>query len=74
MSTNQIATVADLIKVFGGPKATAELLGTTPQNVVNWRAAGKIPARFHKLHRSKLAATRKRLSVSDGLWNFVEVV
>jgi hypothetical protein len=70
MPANEIATVAELIKVFGGPKATADLLGTTPQNVVNWKAAGKIPARLHKLHRGKLAATR--LSISDGLWNFVE--
>lgn len=72
MRTIEIDTVADLIKEFGGPKATADVLGTTPQNVVNWRASGKIPATLYKAHRQKLSAVLRRIKVSDDLWNFAE--
>lgn len=70
MRTAEIETVAGLIVALGGPKATADVLGTTPQNVVNWRAAGKIPATLYKRHRQKLHA--RRLTVADGVWGFAE--
>lgn len=60
----------DLIKAAGGPKATGEILGTTPQNIVNWRTAGKIPARFHLVHRKALQARGFR--VADSCWGFLE--
>jgi hypothetical protein len=65
-----INSVAELIQVIGGPKATSVLLGTTPQNVVNWRATGKIPARFHLVHRKALEANGYR--VADTCWGFLE--
>jgi hypothetical protein len=67
----QIASVEKLIEELGGPSATAKLLGTSPQNVVNWRNAKKIPARFHRAHKAKLR--ERRITVSDDLWGFLPV-
>ena len=66
----RIGSVKQLVDDLGGPKAAGEILGTTPQNIVNWRAAGKIPARFHMLHRKRLS-TRGYIA-SDSCWAFVE--
>lgn len=66
----RISSVKQLIDVLGGPTATGNVLGTTPQNIVNWRAVGKIPARFHMLHRKRLKARGYQLA--DACWSYVE--
>ena len=65
-----ITSVKELVDEIGGPKAAGELLSTTPQNIVNWRAAGKIPARFYIVHRKVLSA--RGLRVADSCWGFLE--
>lgn len=70
MQASPIHSVADLIEHLGGPKAAGDALGTTPQNVVNWRAAKRIPARFHILHRARLSA--RGIQAPESLWGFVQ--
>lgn len=70
MRKEAIASVRDLVEALGGPKSAGEVLGTTPQNVVNWRLAGKIPARFHIVHSERLA--ERGISVPPSLWGFVQ--
>jgi len=71
MSNEAIKTLPELIARFGGVKNVSIVLRTTPQNVVNWRAKGRIPATFYKVHRRWLeAATNRQIKVSDDLWAF----
>jgi hypothetical protein len=71
MSNAVIKTLPELIARFGGVKNVSIVLRTTPQNVVNWRAKGRIPAIFYKVHRRWLAAaTNRQIKVSDDLWGF----
>ncbi len=67
----RVESVSELIEQLGGVSATGRVLGTTPQNVVNWRTAGKIPAKFFKAHKAKLRAARIR--APDELWDFITV-
>lgn len=70
METCEVSSVADLVQLLGGPKATGEFLGATPQKVVNWRADDRLPARFYLTHKQKLAA--KRISAPASLWGMAE--
>lgn len=66
-----IASVAELVTELGGPKRASEVLGgATPQKVVNWRASGKLPARFHLLHGMQLAELG--ISAPPSLWGLIE--
>ena len=67
----QISSVAELVKAFDGPTAIAKVLKTTPQNVVNWRKARRIPARLHRAHKELLA--RAGIDALDSLWGFIPV-
>lgn len=66
MRRSEITTVEDLIKAFGGLTKAAEKLNTTPQNVWNWKAAGKLPTDKY-LHQKKLLEAHG-LAASDSLW------
>jgi hypothetical protein len=70
MSNEIVKTIPELISRFGGLKNISIVLRTTPQNVVNWRAKGRIPANFYKVHRRWLEATNRQIKVSDDLWGF----
>jgi len=50
-----VETIGELIERLGGPSKAAEILGATPQRVVNWRNRGRItPALFlHNQERLK---------------------
>jgi hypothetical protein len=65
-----VASVAELVAELGGPKKTADLLGATPQKVVNWRAAGTLPTRFHIVHSKHLA--ERGIFAPPSLWGLVE--
>jgi hypothetical protein len=67
-----VKTIPDLIAHFGGPARTALVLRTTPQNIVNWRTAGRIPAIYYKAHRKQLGAANRHLKVSDDIWGFLD--
>ena len=66
----RVASVRDLVKALGGPKKAGDLLGTTPQSIVNWRSAGKMPARFYLVHKQRLY--EHGYDVPDYLWNLTE--
>ena len=70
MQPKEIGSVRELIEELGGPKAASDLLETTPQNVVNWRLAGRIPSRLYLVHREKLSA--RKIAAPSSLWNFAE--
>ena len=57
-----------LVERLGGPTAAGKVLGTSPQSVVNWRN-NRIPARFYKVHKARLATLG--IEASDQLWDFV---
>jgi hypothetical protein len=69
MQAVKVTSVTELVTQLGGPKAASKVLGTTPQNVVNWKAKGKIPARLHIVHRQRLASHNVR--ADDTCWGFV---
>lgn len=69
--SKMIASVAELVVELGGPKKAAEILGgATPQKIVNWRASGRLPARFHIMHGRQLA--ERGISAPPSLWGLVE--
>lgn len=71
MATSKtVATVRDLIDLLGGPSATALVLGTTPQAVVNWRTRGQLPTKRHFVHREILK--RRSIIAPPSLWGFAE--
>ena len=65
-----IKTLPELIIRLGGPSAAARLLGTKPQNVTNWRAAGYIPATYYLVHRQILEKADPALRVKPKIWGF----
>lgn len=71
MRAVKVTSVKELVTKLGGPTAASKVLGTTPQNVVNWRTVGKIPPRFHLVHRKLLAP--HGLQVDDTCWGFDRV-
>lgn len=69
--SKEISSVAELVIELGGPTKAADVLGgATPQKVVNWRASGKLPARFHIMHSKQLA--ERGLSAPPSLWGLIE--
>ena len=61
-----VTTVSALVAALGGTKRAAEKLGTTPQSISNWKAAGKLPTDKYLAQREILAKLRVR--TSDVLW------
>lgn len=68
MRAVKVNSVTELVAKLGGPKAASIVLETTPQNVVNWKASGKIPARLHLVHKQRLVAAGIR--AADACWGF----
>ena len=66
-----VASITELVNELGGPSKAASVLGSaTPQKIVNWRATGRIPARFYILHGRQLEAHGLRAPPS--LWGLLE--
>lgn len=67
-----LTTAGDIIKALGGPTAVARLTGKRPQNVVNWRAAGRLPPDTFLIIGDALAKQGKEAPAS--LWGIKSVV
>ena len=51
-----VSTIKELIEKLGGPSKAAEILGATPQRVVNWRNRGKITPELFMQNQGELKA------------------
>jgi len=49
-----VSTIGELIEKLGGPSKAAEILGATPQRVVNWRNRDQISATLFMQHQAIL--------------------
>ena len=67
---SSIKTLSDLIEALGGPTKMARMLRTKPQNVVNWRNQGAIPARYYLAHTTMLEAKVPGIKVKPRVWGF----
>lgn len=52
----RVQTVRQLIDLLGTARDAALVLGTSQQNVANWRNAGSIPPRYFLVHQKSLRA------------------
>lgn len=66
MKRSEVTTVDDLVKALGGLTKAATTLNTTPQNVWNWKAAGKLPTDKY-LDQKKLLLAHG-IKAADRLW------
>lgn len=62
----QIRSVAELVEKIGGLSATARLLKTSPQNVLNWRGRDKLPS--HLMLQQKRILARCGYALPDRMW------
>lgn len=66
MKRTKVTTVFELVTALGGLTQAASAMGTTTQNVWNWREAKKLPAA--KFLTQKALLTELRIDAPDELW------
>lgn len=66
MKLKFVTSIEELVDELGGPTKAALKLNTTPQNVWNWKAAGKLPTAKYLRQKQQLRALR--IDAPDELW------
>ncbi len=70
MDQQTVLDVADVIETLGGPTAVGKLVGRSPQSVVNWRAANRIPPDTFLILQAELRSLGK--VAPPALWGMRE--
>lgn len=68
--TTRCHTASEVIDAMGGTGKMAEWLGSTPQNVSNWRRQNRLPAKTFIALSDELA--RRGYSATADLWGMAE--